>query len=135
MNKEELFSFFEEWLSSWTGNQPQKLLAYYAEDALYVDPANSKGLQGHKEILPYFEQLLRFYSDWKWTPLEVFPTEKGAIVKWRCTIPVGQEVIEEVGLDIVELEGHMISRNEVYFDRTRLLAAVDRKKQLEGLRV
>ncbi len=133
MNKEELFSFCEEWLSSWTGNQPAKLLSYYTSDALYVDPANKEGLEGHKEILPYFERLLRVYHDWAWKPLEVFPTEKGAIVKWRCEIRVGKETIDEIGLDIVEFEGRKISRNEVYFDRTRLMAAVERKKQIERL--
>ena len=134
MNKEELFSFCEEWLSSWTGNQPNKLLSYYTDDALYVDPANKTGLQGHNQILPYFERLLRVYHDWKWTPIEVFPTERGAIVKWRCEIRVGKEIIEEIGLDIVEFRERKITRNEVYFDRTRLMAAVERKKQVEGLR-
>ncbi len=135
MNKEELFSFCKEWLLSWTGNQPDKLLSYYSEDALYIDPANRKGLKGRDEMLHYFERLLRVYHDWQWKPIEVFPTDKGAIVKWRCEIRVGQEIIEEVGLDIVELMGRKITRNEVYFDRTRLLAAVERKKQLEGLRL
>ncbi len=135
MNREELFEFCKEWLSAWTGNNPQKLMSYYAEDALYVDPAHQKGLRGHEEVLEYFERLLRVYHDWVWTPIEVFPTEKGAIVKWRCEIHVGQETLEETGLDIVELNGRLITRNEVYFDRTRLMAAVERKKQMERLRV
>ena len=65
----------------------------------------------------------------------MFPTERGTIVKWRCDIHVGQETLEETGLDIVELNGRLITRNEVYFDRTRLMAAVERKKQMERLRV
>ncbi len=134
MNKDELFAFCKEWLSSWTGNDPEKLLSYYTEDALYVDPAKRQGLSGHDEILPYFERLLRVYHNWVWEPLEIFPTEKGAIVKWRCQIHVGKETIEEIGLDIVEFNGDKISRNEVYFDRTRLMAAVERRKQIEGLR-
>lgn len=135
MNKEELLEFCKEWLSAWTGNDPQKLISYYAEDALYIDPAHQKGLRGHKELLEYFERLLRVYHDWVWTPIEVFPTERGTIVKWRCEIHVGQETLEETGLDIVELDGRLITRNEVYFDRTRLMAAVERKKQMERLRV
>lgn len=129
MNKDELMKFSTRWLAAWTGNNPDSLLKFYHEDALYVDPANRDGLKGHREIGRYFERLLDVYQDWTWKPIEVFPIDKGMIVKWECTIPVGQETIHEVGLDIVELEGEKITRNEVYFDRTRLVAAVERKKR------
>ena len=128
MNKKELLNFCEKWLSSWTGNDPAALLRFYHDDALYIDPANKEGLKGHKEIARYLERLLNVYPDWTWRPIEVFPIETGAIVKWECTIPIGQETIHEVGLDIVEIEGEKISRNEVYFDRTQLLAAVEKKR-------
>ncbi|MFW9910626.1 MAG: nuclear transport factor 2 family protein [Candidatus Thorarchaeota archaeon] len=135
MNKGELLEFCRKWLSAWTGNRPEILIKFYAEDALYIDPANRAGLKGHESILAYFERLLRVYHDWSWEPLEVFPIEGGTIVKWRCQIPVGQEVLEEVGLDIVEIENGKITRNEVYFDRTRLVAAIERRKQMERLRL
>lgn len=59
----------------------------------------------------------------------MFPIEKGAIVKWGCTIPVGPETIHEVGLDIVEIANNKITRNEVYFDRTNLVAAIEKKRR------
>lgn len=127
MNKEELFEFCKEWLGAWTGNDPKKLLTFYHEDALYIDPAKKEGLKGHKQIGRYFERLLAVYPDWIWTPVEVFPIEHGVVLKWKCSIPVDKEVINEVGLDIVEIEGEKITRNEVYFDRTRLLTAADKK--------
>ncbi len=133
MDKDELFEFCEKWLHAWTGNNPEKLMDYYTEDALYVDPANRDGLRGKAEIREYFEKLLDVYRDWVWKPIEVFPIESGTIVKWECTIPVGPETLYEVGLDIVELEGKKISRNEVYFDRTRLVAAVKQKRTKQRL--
>jgi hypothetical protein len=133
MNKEELMKFCKEWLSAWTGNNPEELLKYYHEDALYVDPAKRDGLRGHKEIGRYFERLLAVYQDWKWSPVEVFPIESGAVLKWKCSIPVDQEVINEVGLDIVEIKDGKITRNEVYFDRTKLVAAADKKRRLINL--
>ena len=129
MDKKELFDFCEKWLASWTGNNPDALLKFYHEDALYIDPEKREGLKGHKEIGRYFERLLDVYHDWKWKPIEVFSIKAGAIVKWECTIPVGQEIIHEIGLDIVEIEGTKITRNEVYFDRTRLMASVERKRR------
>jgi hypothetical protein len=133
MDKNELFEFCKHWLEAWTGNNPKKLLAFYHEDALYVDPEKKGGLRGHKEIGRYFERLLAVYRDWKWTPIEIFPIEKGTILKWECTIPIDQEVIHEVGLDILEIEDRKITRNEVYFDRTKLLAAVEKKRRLINL--
>ncbi|MGY5854559.1 MAG: nuclear transport factor 2 family protein [Candidatus Thorarchaeota archaeon] len=129
MNKDELFEFCRKWLATWTGNQPDKLIKFYTDDALYIDPANKEGLKGHDEILRYFERLLAVYEEWVWQPIEVFPIETGVIVKWKCTIPVGQDIIDEVGMDIVELDGKKITRNEVYFDRTRLIAALEKSKK------
>ena len=135
MKEGELFDYCREWLAAWTGNHPEKLISFYDRDALYIDPAHRGGLKGHAQILSYFERLLRVYHDWVWTPVEVFPIETGVIVKWECTIRVGSEEIHETGMDIVELDGKKITRNEVYFDRTRLMAAVERRQQIERLRV
>ena len=129
VNKDELFEFCTEWLAAWTGNRPDTLLQYYAEDALYVDPQHRDGLRGKEEIRNYFEKLLDVYHDWEWRPIEVFPIESGAIVKWEATIHVGEITLTEVGLDIVEIQGKRITRNEVYFDRTRLIDAVDKLRK------
>ena len=130
MDNVELAEFCSEWLEHWTGNMPEKLIKFYTEDALYIDPANRNGLRGHKEILPYFEKILAVYPDWTWEPLEIIPTEKGCILKWECTIPLGGRIINEKGLDIVELRGRRICRNEVYFDQTRLVAAIKKQKRV-----
>ena len=130
MDDIELAEFCKEWLENWTGNMPEKLIEFYTEDALYIDPANREGLRGHKEILPYFEKILAANPNWTWKPLEIIPTEKGCILKWECTIPVGERIINEKGLDIVELKERRICRNEVYFDQTRLVAAIKKQKRV-----
>jgi len=122
-----LLEFCEEWLNSWTGNQPDLLLSYYAEDAFYSDPANKGGLRGHTELLPYFKKLLKYNPDWKWEVVEIMEAAKGFTLKWVANIPVGSTIIKEYGLDIVELSNGKISRNEVYFDRTDWLKAAERK--------
>ena len=129
MNKEELFAFCREWLEAWTGNAPEKLISFYTKDALYSDPAHRNGLIGHHEILPYFRKLLSNNENWTWRALEVFPIENGCILKWECTIPVGDVEINETGLDIVEIVGRKIVRNEVFFDRTKLLKAIQESKR------
>jgi SnoaL-like domain len=122
-----LSQFCTNWLNSWTGNQPEKLLAFYTEDAFYSDPANRTGLKGHQQLLPYFSKLLKYNPNWKWKAVEIIETSKGFTLKWEASIPVGDKIITEQGLDIVELQNEKITRNEVYFDRSAWLQAVERK--------
>jgi hypothetical protein len=128
MKREEILDFSARWLPAWEGNRPEDLIGLYSYDALYVDPANKLGLKGRDQILPYFKKLLAANPNWKWEPIELFPTDIGFVAKWRATIPVGTEVITEYGMDIVEIERGRIRRNEVYFDRSGLLKALRRLK-------
>ena len=113
--------FCRKWLDTWTGNRPSALLECYTEDAFYLDPANPAGLRGRDELSQYFEKLLSRNPDWRWEAVEIFNTEKGFTLKWKATIPVKDTKLTLYGLDIVEMQGQQISRNEVYFDRVKWL--------------
>ncbi len=80
------------------------------------------GLRGHDAIGRYFRKLLARNPSWRWTRTELQPTAAGYTLKWRAEIPMGDRVVEEEGLDIVELRDGLITRNEVYFDRVALLS-------------
>lgn len=112
-----LQTFTDQWLASWSGNRPDILLDFYTPDAFYLDPANPQGLSGKEQLSIYFKKLLGKNPGWKWTREEIFPTEKGFTLKWKAEIPIATETITLHGLDIVEMTGNKISRNEVYFDR------------------
>ncbi len=118
--------FCQAWLNSWSGNQPDKLLDFYTEDVFYSDPANPSGLKGKDGLKKYFEKLLAKNPDWKWNAEEIMPTEKGFTLKWKAVVPVTDKEITIYGLDIVELAGDKICRNEVYFDRTLWLQLLNR---------
>ena len=80
----EAAQFAQRWLPAWTGNDPQRLAAFYSDDVLYVDPG----------------------------------------------IPAGAQTLEVVGVCLVQLDAAgKIRRNEVYFDRTELLAQIARYRQ------
>jgi len=123
MNIKEAEDFSRPWLQAWTGNRPEELIKFYSQDAFYSDPARREGMRRHSEILPYFKRLLAANPNWVWELEEAIPTEKGFTGKWKATIPVGDKVIIEYGVDIVEVSGGKVTRNEVYFDRTALLEA------------
>lgn len=116
--------FCKNWLDAWTGNKPEELLKFYHSQAFYSDSSKRSGLHGHAELLPYFTRLLSLNPNWKWEAVEIHSTAKGFTLKWKAVIPVGDTCIEETGLDIVEIQDQLITRNEVYFDRIRWMAAL-----------
>jgi len=121
--------FAQRWLPAWTGNDPERLAAFYSDDALYVDPGIPAGVRGKAELLAYFRKLLAHNPNWVWTQLEAIPLEDGFLNKWLARIPVGTKTLEVVGVCLVQLDAAgKIRRNEVYFDRTELLAQIARYK-------
>jgi len=128
MEKRKLEQFCVDWLNAWNGNKPEKLIQFYAKDAYYQDPANPTGLKGRPAILSYFRKLLSKNPDWQWKLDELYPTSNGFVLKWNAEIPIQNENINTVGMDILELNGGKITRNEVYFDRTLML---EKLRQLE----
>ena len=113
--------FCHRWLAAWTGNQPQQLADFYSDEAYYRDPARPDGIKGKKALLDYFKKLLKRNPAWVWTAKEIIPTAEGFVLKWTATIPRASGTVNTEGLDIVELRGEQIIRNEVYFDRSALL--------------
>ena len=125
LTAEEAREFAERWLPAWTGNDPERLAAFYSEDAFYLDPGVPEGVHGKDALLAYFTKLLAYNPDWVWTQREAIPMEDGFLNLWHAAIPVGGETLEVEGACLVQLdEAGKIRRNEVYFDRSELLRKV-----------
>jgi hypothetical protein len=130
LTREEAKEFASRWLPAWTGNDPEGLASFYSDDALYSDPAIPEGVKGKKALLAYFTSLLSYNPDWVWTQIEGIPLEDGFLNKWLAKIPVGNRILETVGVCFVQLdEEGLIRRNEVYFDRSELLKELSRLKK------
>ena len=125
MTKEEAREFASRWLPAWTGNEPEKLAGFYSDDVLYLDPVIPKGVRGKDQLIAYFRKLLAQNPDWVWTQGEPIPMEGGFLNKWLAKIPVGDKVIECIGVCFVQFDSQgKIKRNEVYFDRTDLVSEI-----------
>src|SRR3990167_3189663 len=121
MNKTNALKFCEHWLAAWTGNQPEKLIHFYADEIYYRDPAKQQGIQGKSALLHYFRKLLAKYPHWIWQATEVFPTTNGFILKWQASLSPERTTDSFHGMDIVVVSEGKITRNEVYFDPAPLL--------------
>jgi hypothetical protein len=125
LSASEARRFAEQWLPAWTGNDPERLASFYSEDAFYLDPAVPQGIAGKAALLAYFRKLLGRNPHWVWTQIEGIPLDGGFLNKWKAAIPVGSRTLEIVGVCFVQLDGSgRIRRNEVYFDRSALLAEI-----------
>ena len=130
MTKEKAREFASRWLPAWTGNEPEKLADFYSDDALYLDPVIPNGVRGKDQLIAYFRKLLTQNPHWVWTQIEPIPMESGFLNKWLAKIPVGDKVIECIGVCFVQFDDEgKIRRNEVYFDRTDLVSAIDSYKK------
>lgn len=119
MDLPDLQDFCQRWLDAWSGNRPEALVDFFCPDGLYRDPARPGGLRGRDEILEYFLRLLARNPDWRFSLVELWPVPpESLVVKWRLRIPVGERVVEEVGVHLLELRAGRVWRCEVYFDRT-----------------
>lgn len=110
------WEFCFTWLNAWTGNKPEQLANFYAEDAYYADPKVQ--IFGRAALLGYLRKLLKKYPTWVWRAEEIFPIQGGFTLKWVCTHPHGSFL----GLDVVMLDSQMlITRNEVQFNPALLM--------------
>ncbi len=122
--RESAREFASRWLPAWTGNDPELLVSFYTDDAFYLDGGVPDGVQGRSALLAYFRTLLGHNPEWVWTQREAVPMEGGFVNLWHAVIPVGDVVVECDGVCLVFMRGDRICRNEVYFDRAPLLAAI-----------
>ena len=129
MTKEEAREFASRWLPAWTGNNPEGLADFYSDDAFYLDPAIPKGVRGKESLTNYFRKLLRQNPNWVWTQIEPIPMEGGFLNKWLAKIPVGNKIVECVGVCFVQFDDQgKIKRNEVYFDTLELIKEINAYK-------
>ena len=122
LTEAEAGAFAAQWLPAWSGNKPELLAAFYAEDAVYIDPGIPQGVRGKAALLSYFRKLLANNPDWVWTQIEAIPLQDGFLNKWLARIPVGSNVVEVVGvclasLVLIVLGGGWLSRH--YYDEIR----------------
>ena len=122
MNAAEAGNFAERWLPAWTGNQPEKLIAFYGDDAFYADPGVPEGIRGRTALLEYFTRLLARYPDWMWTQERALPLQDGFLNFWKAEIPENGSTLTLRGVCSVQLRDGLIYRNEVFFDRSPWLA-------------
>ena len=123
LNAKRMLTLAEGTLADWNTQDPDRVLARYTPDLIYRDPNPRGEVKGAEPMKRY---LRRLFGAWKmhWALREahLFEDRNGCAVLWHATFqkPGGDKTVEIDGMDIVLVEGDLIRRNEVYFDRAAL---------------
>jgi ketosteroid isomerase-like protein len=121
--KDRLLKLAESFLGAWNTQDVEKVVATYTPDVQYRDP-NTKGfVEGSDTMRKY---LAKLFTGWemKWVLTELYPFGKvdGAAILWHAKLKRSgkDKTVEVNGMDLVLIEGTLIKRNDVYFDRAVL---------------
>lgn len=105
-------------------NRLDGLLALYTDDIQFVDPNNMEFfgkeiLKGKPDVRNYYRAVLNQYPKWEFSIVEIFPTEKGFVLRYEGKN--APPVTKFEGVDILELRrtdsGWKISKLIGYYDR------------------
>ncbi len=123
MDREEALKLAERFLAAWNKQDVEQVLACYTEDGAYLDPNTRGHVVGHDAMRRY---LTRLFDAWKmhWSLREffLFADGSGGAFLWHAELrpAKGGKTAEIDGMDLVEVRGDRMCRNEVYFDRAAL---------------
>jgi hypothetical protein len=125
MDRASAAAFAARWLPAWTGNDPERLASFYSADCVYTDASTPAGVRGRPALRAYFTKLLARNPSWVWTQADATPMDGGFVNHFRADIPVADRVLSVTGVCLVWVDADgLIARNDVFFDRSELLAAI-----------
>ena len=104
MTKEKAREFASRWLPAWTGNDPGKLADFYSDDAFISTPPCPEGSRERTLCLPTSGSSWPQNPNWVWTQIEAIPMEGGFLNKWLARIPIGDKIIECIGVCFVQFD-------------------------------
>lgn len=115
----------ERFLSAWNDQDVEAVVACYTPDAAYRDPNTRGEVRGRDALRRY---LTKLFAGWQmhWETREApfgFRGIDGSAALWHASLrrKGGTQTVEIDGMDFVQLEGDLMKRNEVYYDRAALL--------------
>jgi ketosteroid isomerase-like protein len=120
MDKRRMYELAKELLRAWNSQDVDQVVTRYTEDVVYVDPNTRGEVEGAEALRKYLGKL---FSGWRMTwelkDAYLFEDHNGCAVMWHASLrrADGERAVEVDGMDLVIMEGDLVKRNEVYFDR------------------
>jgi ketosteroid isomerase-like protein len=101
----------------------EEVIACYTSDLVYLDPNTQGPIQGSDAMRRYLSTLFKQWNmNWRLKEAHLLGSGDGCAVLWEATLKRAGADRKAIikGTDLVVVRGELISRNEVYFDRSLL---------------
>jgi len=121
------FRFVQEWLEGWNSRNPDRIMAHYAEDAVFQSPSvlalggSSDGIvRGRRDIAALYHRAIERFPKLRFALDEVIERPQGVIVIYR---KLGV-FAEKPGLtvEVFEFENDLVKRNVVYWSAEEVVS-------------
>lgn len=123
MDEGTMYRVAEHTLEAWSRQDVEEVLACYTSDLVYLDPNTQGPIRGSDAMRRYLTRLFEQWEmSWRLKEAHLFSNGDGCAILWEATLKrVGADRRAIInGMDLVLVQGELISRNEVYFDRSLL---------------
>jgi len=112
MTFEEIEQFAQSLLRAWSSRNLATVMALYAEDCLFIDPAVPGGLKGREALAAYCEDLFAKHPGNQLNLDEVWELEGGFCMRWYADVDEGRRVR---GFELILLDDGLIVHEEGYY--------------------
>jgi len=114
------FRFVQDWLEGWNSRNPDRIMAHYAEDAVFQSPsvlalgASSDGIvRGKKKITEFTRRAVERFPKLRFEVEDVIERAGGVIVVYR---KLGVFAAKPgLTVEVFEFEDDLVKRNVVYW--------------------
>lgn len=123
MDRDGMLSLADRILTTWSTQDVERVVSCYTDDVDYRDPNTRGSVRGGDALRRYLTRLFAAWTmHWSLREAHLFNDGAGCCVLWHATFqrPGGEITIGIDGMDLVEVRGDRIARNEVCFDRAQL---------------
>ena len=127
MDETTMKAIAQKLIGAWNAQDVERLVACYTDDIAYVDPNTRGAVEGKDANRRYLAKLFgKWNMTWALKQAYIFEDGSGCAAMWHATFqkPEGGETVEADGMDLVIVEGELVKRNEVYFDRALLATLI-----------
>lgn len=127
MTLEEFKERSQKMLDAWNQQDPDAVLARYTPDVHYLDPNTRGPIEDSDGFRRYLTKLFdRWQMHWELREAFLFGDEDGGAMLWRAALRPkdGEREVTIEGMDLILMDGELVKRNEVYFDRAALAELV-----------
>lgn len=123
-------AFAREWLEAWNSRDVDRVVAYYTEDAIYVDVPNvdngfTEPWRGHQMIRNALAGMFRDMPDLGFEFVTAFGAGDRMVVEWVMTGTRWRESTGEYsirGVSVLRLNGDKIASQSDYYDLYLMLS-------------